>query len=197
MVHTPKVREMKILNATFWGSLLNNAIVREQVRGISTSWGDLMNSSSSLIKNVYLFKTLTPTELEAVAAIGQSQTFMGGDTIFLKGERATALYLIKQGAIAIQQSTKSGDTIQVATLGSGSHFGEMAFVDAEIRSATATATDRGEMIIIPYDKLQQLLNSNAAIAVKLYRELAHFLAGRLRVTTSDLSYIKEKNLTHF
>jgi CRP-like cAMP-binding protein len=152
--------------------------------------------SQSLLQNVYLFKTLTPEELDAVSALGEAQSFAAGDTIFLRGEPAKALYLIKFGAIKIQQSTKSGDSLDVATLSTGSHFGEMAFVDGERRSATATACDRGELVVIPYEKLQVLLQKNSAIAVKIYRELAHFIAGRLRVTTSDLSFVKEKNLSH-
>lgn len=154
-------------------------------------------SSRSLLQNVYLFKTLTADELDAVSSISQLQTFTSGDTIFLKGEAAKALYFIKSGQIRIQQSTKSGDSIDVATLGAGSHFGEMAFVDNEVRSATATAGDRGELIVVTYEKLNSLLAKSPNIAVKIYRELAHFLAGRLRVTTSDLSYAKEKNLSHF
>ncbi len=153
--------------------------------------------SSRDLQSVYLFKTMNADEMSAVAAIGQTQAFGMGDTIFLKGDKATALYFIKLGTIKIQQSTKSGDNIDVATLSAGSHFGEMAFVDDQARSATATAADRGELITIPYEKLQALLAKNPGIAVKFYRELSHFLCTRLRVTTSDLSFIKEKNLSHF
>src|SRR6185437_994331 len=139
-------------------------------------------SHSRLLQNVYLFKSLTEKELEQIAEISESKPLMAGDEIFMKGEPAKALYLIKMGAVKIQQSSKSGDMIDVATLGPGSHFGEMAFVDGEPRSATATASDRGEMVAISYEKLNALLQKNPAIAVKFYRELAHFLAGRLRVT---------------
>ena len=154
-------------------------------------------SSHSLLQNVYLFKTLSPTELDAVTEIAQNQMLGGGDAIFLRGEPARALHLIKSGTIQIQQSAKSGDTIPVATLSAGSHFGEMAFVDGENRSATATSTESSELVVIPYEKLHTLLTKNTGIAVKFYRELAHFLAGRLRATTSDLAYVKEKNLSHF
>lgn len=154
-------------------------------------------SPNGLLQNTYLFKTLSPKELESIASIANSQAFSAGDTIFIIGEKAKALFLIKNGSVKIQQSTKSGDSIDVATLSAGSHFGEMAFVDGEVRSATATAFDRGELVVIPYEKLNLVLEKNPQIAVKIYRELAHFLAGRLRVTTSDLSYAKEKNLSHF
>lgn len=146
---------------------------------------------SGLLRNVYLFKSLTDKELETVLALGHSQPFSPGDEIFLKGEPAKALYLIKLGTINIQQN---GNT--VATLATGSHFGEMAFVDGEPRSATAVAGDRGDLVVLPYEKLDSFLKSNPAVAVKIYREMAHFLAGRLRVTTSDLSFAREKNLSH-
>ncbi|MBX3020685.1 MAG: cyclic nucleotide-binding domain-containing protein [Bdellovibrionales bacterium] len=152
--------------------------------------------SSSLLKNLYLFKNLKPNELDAIGALGESQQFMAGDTVFVRGEAAKALYLIKHGSVKIQQTAKNGDNIDVATLATGSHFGEMAFVDGEPRSATAAAAEMTEMIIIPYEKLALYLKTNTEVAVKFYRELSHFLAGRLRATTSDLSYAREKNLSH-
>lgn len=153
--------------------------------------------SRSLLQNVYLFKSLSPAELDEVSALGQVETLASGTTVFLRGEPAKALYLIKFGSVKIQQSGKSGDSIDVATLGTGSHFGEMAFVDNAPRSATAVAGEKTELIVIPYEKLQVYLTKNKEAAVKFYKELAHFLCGRLRVTTSDLSFAREKNLSHF
>lgn len=153
--------------------------------------------SRSLIQNVYLFKTFEPKELDAVGETGKVMQFQKGDTIFIKGEAANAMYLIKHGSIQIQQSTASGDSLTVATLGTGSHFGEMPFVDGQNRSATAAAAEQTEVIVIPYDKLKLFLNQNKDAAVKFYRELSHFLCGRLRVTTTDLNFAREKNLSHF
>lgn len=151
----------------------------------------------NLLKNVYLFKTMTPDEMNAVAEIAQGQPFQKGDSVFLRGEPATAMYLIQFGSVKIQQTTKSGDNLDVATLGTGSHFGEMPFVDNEVRSATAVAAETCEMIVISYDKLNQLLSKNMSIATKFYRELAKFMCGRLRATTNDLNFAREKNLSHF
>jgi len=145
----------------------------------------------TLLKNVYLFKTLSDKQLAAVGALGQTENFMRGDTIFVRGEPAKGMYFIKHGSVTIQQSG-----IDVATLGAGSHFGEMAFVDAEPRSASAVAQEQSELVVIPYESLASYLKTNTDAAVVFYRELAHFLAGRLRATTSDLSYAREKNLSH-
>jgi CRP-like cAMP-binding protein len=152
---------------------------------------------SALVQNVYLFKGMDAKDISAVSEIGVLQNFNRGDTIFIKGEAATALYLIKFGSVNIQQTTKSGDSIVVSTLGTGSHFGEMPFVDNQPRSATAVAAENTEVISIPYDKLKMFLSQNKDAAVKFYKELSQFLCGRLRTTTTDLNFAREKNLSHF
>lgn len=151
----------------------------------------------SLLQNVYLFKGMDAKELAAVGALGAVQTFQPGDTIFIKGEPATAMFLIKHGSVKIQQTTKSGDSLTVSTLGTGSHFGEMGFIDGQPRSATATAAEPTEVISIDYEKLRGFLSHNKDAAVKFYKELSGFLCGRLRATTTDLNFAREKNLGHF
>lgn len=153
--------------------------------------------SQNLLKNVYLFKGLSPSELEIISGAGETSTFNPGDDVFTQTDKATALYVIRHGSVKIHQKSTSGDNIEVANLGTGSHFGEMAFVDGEPRSASATAIEKSELVILDYGKLDEILVANQAIAVSFYKELAHFLCGRLRVTTNDLSFAREKNLSHF
>lgn len=155
-----------------------------------------MTNAQSLLNNVYLFKDLTPQELEMVNEIGRLETYSPGDEIFSEGDSAHALYVIKYGTVKIQHNGKE-DLINVATLGTGSHFGEMAFVDKEKRSATVTATERCEIARIEYEDLDKVLAAQPAMAVKIFRAMAVFLCGRLRVTTTDLSFAREKNLRHF
>jgi CRP-like cAMP-binding protein len=73
----------------------------------------------------------------------------------------------------------------------------MAFIDGERRSASASAVERSEIVTLDFKDLAKVLEMNPAIAVKVYRSIAHFLCGRLRVTTTDLSYAREKNIRHF
>ncbi|HVK60516.1 MAG TPA: cyclic nucleotide-binding domain-containing protein [Bdellovibrionales bacterium] len=153
-------------------------------------------SSSNLLQNVYLFKELTPKELETVAAIAQTTGYNPGDEVFSAGDEARSLYVIKHGSVKIQHSGKN-ESINVATLGTGSHFGEMAFVDGEKRSATVSVIEKGELVSLDFQDLRRTLDANPAIAVKVYRSLAHFLCGRLRITTTDLSFAREKNMRHF
>ncbi len=153
--------------------------------------------SQSLLQNVYLFKSFSAKELEGLKEICTTKTYGAGDSIFLRGESATALYLIKSGSVKVQRSTPGGDDIDVGRLGTGSHFGEMAFVDGETRSASVAASEATDLIVIPYDRLKKFLEAQPAVALKFYQELTQFLTRRLRATTNDLSFAREKNLSHF
>jgi CRP/FNR family cyclic AMP-dependent transcriptional regulator len=155
-----------------------------------------MPNAQSLLQNVYLFKELAPKELELVSAIAKAETFNSGDEIFTEGDAAVSLFVLKFGSVKIQHSGKS-DRVDVATLGSGSHFGEMAFLDNEKRSASVLAMEKTDIVRIDFIDLRKVLDANPAMAVKVYRALAHFLCGRLRITTTDLTYAREKNLRHF
>ncbi len=148
--------------------------------------------NAGLLQHVYVFKDLTPKELETIAEIAKIEAFHSGDEIFTQGDPAVSFFVIKFGSVKIQ-TTAGEKTVEVATLGTGSHFGEMAFVDGEKRSATVVTMERTELIKLDFQDLRRVLDGNPAIAVKVYKAFAHFLCGRLRITTNDLSFAREKN----
>lgn len=150
-----------------------------------------------LLKNIYLFREMSTDELKKIAELAQLDTLQRGDEVFTQGDTAKALYVIKFGSVRIYQKGSAGDKIEVAILGTGSHFGEMAFIDGEKRSATAEIMEKSEIFRVDYDKLNAFLKSAPATAVTFYKALTHFLCGRLRVTTTDLSFSREMNLRHF
>jgi CRP-like cAMP-binding protein len=154
------------------------------------------NQSANLLQNVYLFKDLSANELAEISEFSKLETFNSGDEIFSEGDTAHSLYVIKYGTVKIMHSSR-GESTEVATLGTGSHFGEMAFVDGEKRSATVMATERTDIVRIDFAELRGLLEKNPVIAMKIYKAFSHFLCGRLRLTTNDLSFAREKNLRHF
>ncbi len=153
--------------------------------------------SDSLLQGVYLFTDLSADERESLAKIAEAMTLPAGFPIFRAGDSATALYLIENGSVRLAVTSSSGKSIDVATLGSGSHFGEMALIDGAKRSATAETLEPTSMFRFDYDKVVAFLDRSPATAAKLYRSLARFLSNRLRQTTTDMSFAREKNLRHF
>lgn len=151
----------------------------------------------SLLKNIYLFKEFSDEELKSVETLCSTDSLAVGEEVFSEKDEASAFYIIKMGSIKISHKNSKGDEMDVATLGSGSHFGEMAFIDGERRSATAVVVERTEILRADFRKLRELLDGNPKLATKFYRSVSHFLCGRLRQTTTDLAFSREKNLRHF
>lgn len=145
-----------------------------------------------LLSNCYLFRDMTPDELKKIEPATVSETFAIADEVFNQGDKANALYIIKKGSVKIQQKGSKGKMIEVAKVGSGSHFGEMAFLDGERRSAGVEVVERSEILKIDYEQLRKILIQNPAMAVKFYKTIAVFLCSRLRATTTDVSFAREK-----
>ncbi|MCC6277163.1 MAG: cyclic nucleotide-binding domain-containing protein [Oligoflexia bacterium] len=151
-----------------------------------------------ILKNIYLFKEFTLSELEPIQELCKLVTLAKGETLFFQGDLAKSLYIIKFGSVHITQKSQKGqDAVEVSMIATGSHFGEMPLLDGEKRSATVQAAEKCELIEIGYDHLKKYLESSPTTSAKFYRNLATFLAGRLRITTLDLSFAREKNLHHF
>jgi PPM family protein phosphatase len=153
--------------------------------------------SDSLLQGVYLFKDMQAEERAKFAQIADAVAVPAGGRIFHAGEASTAMYLIKDGSIEINAQSAGGETVNVATLAAGGHFGEMSLVDDAPRSATAEAIEATHLFKFSYDKMRALLAANPVISDKFYRSLTRFLSNRLRQTTSDLTFAREKNLRHF
>lgn len=151
-------------------------------------------SQHPALSGVYLFKELTPEELQIVAAAAADRNLNPGEEVFMTGEEAKSFYVIVLGSVKIYANSSAGDAMGIANLGTGAHFGEMPFFDHGNRSATAEALEPTRMLEIAYADLETLFAAHPGIALKVYRTAARFMATRLRNTLGDLNQAKESQL---
>ncbi len=76
--------------------------------------------------------------------------FSPGATLFREGEAGECAYIIERGHVVIT-SLVNGRNLRLAVLGPGEIVGEMALVDRGVRTATATARDAVEAIVVSHD----------------------------------------------
>ena len=72
---------------------------------------------------------------------------------------------------------------ELALLGPREGFGEMAILDLETRSATATAAESTVLLRIDRDSFDRLIEQNPAVARGIYRMLTQ----RLRSTLAQVA----------
>ncbi|MBI5245353.1 MAG: cyclic nucleotide-binding domain-containing protein [Elusimicrobia bacterium] len=130
----------------------------------------------SRLKVVHIFREVPADYLAGLAEIVQERTLFPGEVVFKQGEEGDALYLVSEGLIGVSAGGK-----EVARLGPGECLGELALVDEEPRSATATALEESRLLRISSDDFNNLLPTHPGIA----KALMHTLARRLRATLPE------------
>jgi CRP/FNR family cyclic AMP-dependent transcriptional regulator len=149
---------------------------------------------SDSLKGIYLFQNLTEQERQKIAELGTEKAWSAGQDVFISGQKAESFYLVKHGSIKIYSTSQKGDDIQLIQFGTGSHFGEIPFLDQQVRSATASPIETTTLIEIKYAKFKSLLDNDPQLAAKVYFNFAKNLSIRLRNTTENLQQAKEQRL---
>lgn len=123
------------------------------------------------LRGIPLFRGLNADELVPVAAIATHVEVERDEIIFEQAGVGDRLYVISRGEVAIVR-----DEEQLAVLGPGECFGEMALLERTTRSATARALERTTLLTITHDDFNDLLSVYPIIA----RAIARVLVTRLR-----------------
>ena len=119
------------------------------------------------LQRVQLFADLDRRQAEQIARLLKLRPFSKGETVILEGSGGAAFFLIDSG-----EATVSSKGVQLATLGRGDYFGEIALIDGGPRSATVTAATDLVCYGLTFWEFRPLVERNSAIAWKLLQALA-------------------------
>ncbi len=141
------------------------------------------------LSQVYLFRELTPGEMERLLSISKERKVRKNDVIFREGDIGDAFYLIVTGSIRISTLVPGVGEEALTILREGEYFGEMALIDDAPRSASAIANDDTMLLYIGKDDFRKLLERQTDIAYKLLWVFTKTLSARLRKTDEQLKSI--------
>ena len=140
------------------------------------------------LAGVPFFSGLDSATLERVGRGMRTRRFRRGEVIFHLGDPGDALFIVMAGAIKIMLPSDAGDEAILATLRPGDVFGELALLDGAPRSATATALEPTETLILPRGQFRELLVTEPAIVDALLASLASELR-RLTNHVEELHFL--------
>ncbi len=124
-------------------------------------------TSATVLAQVSLFAELSEGELESLAAGLERRRYARGQTIFMRGDPGTSLYIIESGIVKIIVTSPEGKALIVNVLGAGEFFGELALLDGEPRSADAQAQEHCQLLLLPRDAFLKFLRAHIEAAIKL------------------------------
>jgi CRP/FNR family transcriptional regulator, cyclic AMP receptor protein len=120
-----------------------------------------------LIRGVPLFSGLDDRLLQRLAGEFFEKTFAAGETIATEGESGKTFVVIESGEVSVAVQGKN-----VARLGAGQAFGEMALIDKSARSATVTAETEAHCYLLPIWSFRPIVEEHPEMTWSLLESLA-------------------------
>jgi CRP-like cAMP-binding protein len=140
------------------------------------------------LKNIPIFSSLPEVYLEELSEIMLEKTYRKNQVIFDQGDPGSSLIVIKSGLVKISLVDSNNHEFIIKTFSVNDFFGEMSLLDGGSRSATATAVEDTQALIIFRENFISLIQKTPSMALGMLTELSN----RLRTTTENIS-----NLTFF
>lgn len=144
------------------------------------------------LRDLELFREFDDEALAELGEIAEPVTLEAGDKVFSQGDGGDELYLVRRGAIDILLPLPEGKRHHVATVARGDYFGEMAFLDRDIRSADAVARVHSELFVLSRRRFNEVALADAVVATKVFARLALLVSRRLRMANAELSALEER-----
>ena len=132
-----------------------------------------------------LFNDLLTAELATLKQTATELSLPAGHVIFRQGDAGDGIYLVEDGCVEISAVASDGGRRILSELGPGSFFGEMAVMDDQPRSATATVAADCTLSFIASAAVWRVLEQSPEVLISMMREFT------LRMRESDRRHIQE------
>lgn len=133
-----------------------------------------------------LFKGRKEETLAALELRLDKRSVKAGEKIFACGDAGDELFLIRKGSVRIMLTLAGDKAHHVSSFGRGDFFGEMAFLDADARSADAIAFTDADLFVLSRKTFDAFADEHKKASLKLMEGLASTLASRLRYANTEL-----------
>jgi CRP/FNR family transcriptional regulator, cyclic AMP receptor protein len=135
------------------------------------------------LKQVPLFSGLSQRQLRRLARDVKEREYRPGVTVVRQGKMSgIGFFIVVEGTAAVIV-----DGREVAKLGPGDHFGELALISEQVRSATVTVETPARCLVMASWDFKKFVTENPDVSWKLLQHLVGLLTDeRTRRATAAL-----------
>lgn len=138
------------------------------------------------LHEIDLFRQRKPETLAILEACMEKRSYKCGERFFSCGGSGDELFIIRSGLVRIVLPISDKQHHHLGTFGRGAFFGEMAFLDGDVRSADAIAFSDTEVFVLSRKNFDSFAEEHRKLGLGLMEGLASVLARRLRYTNAEL-----------
>ena len=123
---------------------------------------------NELAKVSHLFEALDAAGRHELLKLSHRKHVKEGEVIFREGDAGGEFYVIARGQVRVTADSLEGEK-EIAQLGHGQFFGEMAVLNGDRRTATCTATTECELVAFPSAAVEKVLAKYPAAREALHK----------------------------
>ena len=139
----------------------------------------MIDHDASMLADSELFGSLWPDDRLRIVQLCTRRRLAARQVVFHQGEPGREMFIVVSGRLKVSVTSEDGKELSFFIFHENDVFGELALLDGERRSATVTAIDPCELLVLHHNDFKQLLKQNQHIGLKMLS----MLAGRVRATT--------------
>ena len=115
-----------------------------------------------------LFRHLTPRSLTEMADHLQSESFGPNEIVIREGDPGDKFYLIRQGRVSVRRGPQGHE---VAVLGEGDFFGEIALLEDKPRNATVVTLEPSILYSLSKPEFRKAMAEQASFEAEIRTSL--------------------------
>ena len=123
--------------------------------------------NAAFVRHHRFFHTVPATGLGDLLSRLKERKLEPNEVVVQQGEGGRSLYLVREGTCVVDHQEEDGATHEIARLGTGDHFGEIALLGDGVRTATVRADDAAVVLEVPQDLFQDVLLKNFDTVIQL------------------------------
>lgn len=133
-----------------------------------------------ILKQQVLLEGIDDAGLSKIANITRQVSVKKGDQLFKEKDETKGLWLIRTGKIEISRMTADGWRQTLVVLPANHFFGELSILENRHHVASATALEDSDLILIPKEDFDNLVQKDCTLALKIVIKLAIAMSKNLR-----------------
>jgi signal transduction histidine kinase len=141
-----------------------------------------LSTTSEILRGLPYFADVSDDILAIVSDTSEELTIPDGTVIIEEGASSEEMYVVVSGELLVTKLV-AGRVVELARIGAGEVFGEIALLDQAPRNASVTTQGTTRLIRVPVEAFEQLLNDSRVV-----RRMFRTVTARLRSIEDTLRH---------
>jgi diguanylate cyclase (GGDEF)-like protein len=139
-----------------------------------------------VLKNSPLFAEMSELEFNAITAFMERRKIDEGETVFNEGDHGEDMFVLLSGALSAHKRQSDGTLRRMFDITPGQFFGEMSIIANEPRSATISAIENSNLMVLQGIDFYRIFFDHPMVGIKMLTSIGGVQNGWLNQTSRHL-----------